>query len=429
VQDRPFLGTIPLQTTVISTGEELLRGRTVDTNAAFLAAELERHGFDVQRLVVVGDAPERLRDELARAAADSRLVLASGGLGPTADDRTRWAIGEVAGRPLVEDAESRRHVEERIRSFGREPEERQFSQALFPEGSTVFANPLGTARGFACRADGAWIVAMPGVPDEMRPMFRASVLPFLLATLAPTACARTAVVHLYPLSESVADGRIADMTAYGRNPSVGITVSDGVISVSVRARGEDEAAAERLLDADVRTLTERFGDLVFGLDDATLVGALAEQLQRRQTTVAVAESVTGGLVSHMLVGVPGVSSVFLAGIVAYADRAKCDLLSVRPELIERHGAVSAQVAEAMARGACAATGAALGISTTGIAGPAGGSERKPVGLVYVGVCLDGRARVERHQLRGGRERIRDRAAKHALNMARLALLKGVESPP
>jgi nicotinamide-nucleotide amidase len=416
-----------VQAIVISTGEELLRGRIVDTNAAFLATELERHGFDMRRIVVVGDSPEQMRNELARAAGDCRLVVLTGGLGPTADDRTRGAIAEAVGRPLVEDASARRHVVERIRSFGREPEERQFSQAHFPEGSRVFPNPNGTACGFASRAGQSWIVAMPGVPGEMRPMFHASVLPFVLEELAPSECVRAATVRLFPLPESVADGRIADMTEYGRNPSVGITVSDGVISISVRAHGPDEATARRLLDADVKALKERFGDLVFGMDDATLAGALAELLGRGSVTLAVAESVTGGLVSHMLVGVPGISRWFLAGIVAYANEAKSSQLGVPAALIEQHGAVSAEVAEAMARGACAATGARLGISTTGIAGPTGGSDEKPVGLVYVGVCLDGRARVERHEFRGDRERVRDRAAKEALNMGRLALLKGVES--
>jgi nicotinamide-nucleotide amidase len=206
-------------------------------------------------------------------------------------------------------------------------------------------------------------------------------------------------------------------------------VSDGIISISVRARGADEAAARRLLDADVATLKERFGDLVFGMGDVTLAEALAEQLDRCEATLAVAESLTGGLIGHMLVGVPGISRWFVAGVVAYANEAKCAQLGVPAALIERHGAVSAEVAEAMARGACTATGARLGVSTTGIAGPTGGRDGKPVGLVYVAVCLDGEVRVARYAYRGNRQRVRDRAAKEALNMARLALLKGVQSLP
>ncbi|NLW50539.1 MAG: competence/damage-inducible protein A [Candidatus Brocadiaceae bacterium] len=416
-----------MQAIVISTGEELLRGRILDTNAAFLATELERQGFDMRRIVVVGDAPDHIREELVRAAADSALVVMTGGLGPTADDRMRDAIAAAVGRPLVEDADARRHVAERIRSFGREPEPRQFTQALFPEGSEVFANPNGTACGFACRAGESWMVAMPGVPGEMRPMFHASVVPFIRRALPTAECVQTAVVRLYPLPESVADERIADMSGFGRNPSLGITVSDGIISISVRAHADDEGTARRLLDADVAVLRERFADLVFGAGEATLAEALAEQLARRQVSVAVAESLTGGLVSHMLVGVPGISRWLAGSVVAYSNEVKCAQLGVPPELIQQHGAVSAEVAEAMARGICRATGARLGMGTTGIAGPGGGSVRKPVGLAYTAVCLDGHVQVERHQYRGDRERIRDRAAKDVLNAARLTLLRGVES--
>lgn len=416
-----------MQAIVVSTGEELIRGRILDTNAAFLATELERHGFEMRRIVVVGDDPEQVRNELARAATECRLILLTGGLGPTADDRTRGAIAEVAGRPLVEDEGARRHVEQRIRGFGREPEQKQFTQALFPEGSVVIPNPNGTACGFACQAGKAWIVAMPGVPGEMYPMFHDSVLPFALDKLAPAEHVRAATVRIFRMPESVADSRIADMSDQHRNPYVGITVSEGVISISVRAHAPDAAEAQRLVDADMAVLRERFGDLVFGTGDATLADAVAEQLDRCDATLAVAESVTGGQISDMLVAIPGISRRFLAGIVAYANEAKCTQLGVPADLIERHGAVSAEVAEAMARGACEATGARLGIGTTGIAGPAGGSDAKPVGLVYVAVCLDGKTRVAQHKFRGNRNRIRDWAAKEALNMARLALLKGVES--
>ena len=418
-----------MKTTIISTGEELIRGRTVDTNAGFLAAGLSRHGFDVHRIVVVGDAPERLRDEITHAARDSAAILVTGGLGPTGDDRTRGAIAEALGRRLVEDAGARRHVEERVRSFGREPEPRQFSQAHFPEGSRVFANPHGTACGFACEAGGAVLAAMPGVPGEMRPMFRERVLPFLIERLCPGVCVKAETVHLFSLSESAADGRIGDMMAIGRNPSVGITVREGVISLSVRARAPDEAAAQALLDADLQALRERFGDLVFGLGSATLAGALAEQLEASEASVGIAESVTGGLVTQMLVRVPGISRFLRAGIVAYADAAKVDQLGVPRELIGRRGAVSPEVAEAMARGVCAAVGSRLGISTTGIAGPTGGSAQKPVGLVHVGLCLGGESAVRTFRLRGERWRIMDRAAKHALNLARRALASGLHSLP
>ncbi|MCK4375739.1 MAG: competence/damage-inducible protein A [Candidatus Brocadiae bacterium] len=415
-----------MKTIIISTGEELVRGRTIDTNAPFLAAHLEGHGFDVCRLVTVGDDPALLGEEIVRASQDCALIVISGGLGPTADDRTRRAIADAVGQELVEDGESRRHVEDRLRSFGRAPTQEHLSQALFPAGSTVFPNPQGTARGFACRRQETWVVAMPGVPAEMRPMFSESVLPFVVKMLAPPGHVRFEVVHIFPASESAVDERIADMTAHGRNPSVGITVRGGVISVSVCARSTDSDEADRLLRQDLDLLAERFGELAFGRGEATLATAVSELLRARGATIGVAESVTGGLIGHMLVDVPGISRFLLADVVAYGDRAKVEQLGVPAELIQAHGAVSPQVAESMARGICSVAGSDLGLSTTGIAGPTGGSEQKPVGLLYVGVCLDGAARVARLNLRGERRQIKDRAAKHALNMARLALLKGVD---
>ncbi|MGD2175931.1 MAG: competence/damage-inducible protein A, partial [Candidatus Brocadiaceae bacterium] len=186
---------MPVTVTIISTGEELVLGRTADGNAPFLAAELGRRGFVVRRIVVVGDNPEVLRDEISRSLTDCRLVLVSGGLGPTADDRTRSAIAEAVGRELAEDLDARRHVIDRLHSFGREATPAQLSQALLPAGARAFPNPRGTARGFACEVDGAWVVAMPGVPDEMHAMFRDEVLPFLMDRLGPEGGVRLETVH------------------------------------------------------------------------------------------------------------------------------------------------------------------------------------------------------------------------------------------
>lgn len=417
-----------MRTIIISTGEELVCGRILDTNASYLAAELTRHGFQVERLTTVGDDPAIVRSEVLKAAQEGDLILISGGLGPTADDRTRQAIAEAAGRNLVEDPDSRRHVEDRLRSFGRTVTDRHLEQARFPQGAVVFANSCGTARGFACQVGKAWVAAMPGVPVEMVAMFSGSVLPFLMERLAPAWHVRGETVHIFPASESAVDERITDLTPLGRNPSVGITVRDGIVSVSVLARAQVPREAEALLRRDVEALRERFGHLAFGCGGATLASALSDELERRGLTVSVAESVTGGLIGHMLVDVPGISRFFLADIVAYSNEAKVQQLRVSRDELLRRGAVSAEVAESMARGICAATGSSLGLSTTGVAGPTGGTREKPVGLVFVGICLEGCARVVALDLRGDRWQIKDRAAKHALNVARLALIQGVDWP-
>ena len=416
-----------MRVTILGTGEELLYGRTVDTNGAFIARHLGLNGFRVLRHVVIGDSPRALEQELARAGADSDLIVMSGGLGPTADDRTRGAVARAAGAELVEDAATRRHVEDRLRSFGREASPAHLTQALFPVGSVIFANPRGTAAGFACRIGGAWLAAMPGVPDEMLPMFEESVLPFLLQKLAPAGHAAVETVHLFPVSESEVDERILDMSAEDRNPYVGITVSDAVITVSMRALAPSPEEAAELVRRDVEVLRQRFGELIFGSGGVSLAQALSAELERTGATIGVAESLTGGLVGKLLVDVPGISRFFLGGVIAYGDDVKVAQLGVPAAQLREHGAVSPQVAESMARGICAALGADLGLSTTGVAGPTGGTPQKPVGLVYVGVCLKGRAAVHRLEMRGDRARIRDRSAKYALNMARLALLRGVEA--
>ncbi|MFO7958484.1 MAG: competence/damage-inducible protein A [Candidatus Brocadiia bacterium] len=418
---------MPLDATIISTGEELVQGRIADTNAAFVASLLSRNGFEVRRIVALGDDPAALEAEIERGLDEVELVIVSGGLGPTADDRTRGAIARTVGRELVEDGETRQHVEERLRSFHHDATPDQLTQCHFPEGARIFPNPRGTARGFACCTDRGWVVAMPGVPPEMRSMFTGSVLPFLMEELAPAGAVSMETVHVFPASESRVDQRIRDLTVQGRNPAVGITVSDGVITVSVRGRAESQEEADRLVERDLEELRERFGDLVYGTGQTTLAGALSKELERTGRTVAVAESITGGLIGNMLVDVPGISRFFLLDVVAYSNEAKVSQLGVPPEVIEREGAVSEPVAEAMARGACRAGEADLGISTTGIAGPTGGTPQKPVGLVYVGLCLDGRALARKLNLRGDRWRIKDRAARHALNMARLALTKGMNS--
>lgn len=419
--------TESVATTIVSTGAELLHGRTEDANSAFLARELSLRGFRIRRLLIVGDDPRALRADLERCVSDSGLILLTGGLGPTADDRTRRAVARAVGRELVEDADSRRHVERRLAAYGHQAGQRQLTQALFPAGSRIFPNERGTARGFACCADGTWLAAMPGVPEEMRQMFGQAVLPFLLEEFTPEQEMRVETLHLFPMAESTADERVRDLTQDGRNPYVGITVSDGIITLSVSAVAESVKEVEELVQRDVAVLKERFGERVFGTGDDTLATALRDELRAGGLTLAVAESLTGGLIGHMLVDVPGMSEFFLGDVVAYGNEMKIDAVAVpRSEIVE-HGAVSPEVARSMARGVCRMAGSKVGLATTGIAGPTGGTGEKPVGLVYVGVCVEGRTAVQKLNLRGDRWRIKDRAARHALNAARLALRNGVDA--
>lgn len=409
-----------MKATIISTGEELVTGHTVDTNASFLAAHLTAHGHTVRRLLALGDDPGALEGELSRAADDCELILVTGGLGPTADDRTRGAVARAAGVELVEDEESLEHVRRVIEAHGHKVTEAHATQALFPVGSEIFPNHRGTARGFACTIGKAKTVVMPGVPEEMQSMFTGTVLPWLSTERSEKVVVRKA--NLAGVPESQVDDLIRDLMAVGRNPAVGLKVEGGVVSICLRARAPSAEEAECLLEQDLDTIRNRFGDAVFGCDGTTLATALSDLLEQQGLTVAVAESCTGGLIGGMLTDVPGISRFFLLDVVAYGNDAKVSQLRVPPEQVTSFGAVSPQVAECMARGVCEISGADLGISTTGVAGPGGGTPHKPAGLVYVGLSLDGRTTSHVFQLRGDRQRIRDRAAKNALNLARLALL-------
>lgn len=416
-----------MKTTIISTGEELVRGRSLDTNSAFLAVELERIGIEVSRMVTVGDEPGVMYEEMVRALDVSDLVIVTGGLGPTADDRTRDAIARAVDKPLVEDADTLEALRGRLSAFGREVNEHQAVQAHFPEGAVIFPNPQGTARGFGVEFNGAWVVSMPGVPREMVAMFQESVRDFVAEHAGYDGAICSQYLHLYPIAEPDVDERLRDLSDVTANPLVGITVAEGVVTVSLRARGRTREEAQELLDRHVALVRSRFGDVVYGCGGESLAGALAREMALRDVTVGIAESLTGGLIGDMLVREPGISRFFLADVVAYSNDAKEDLLGVPHEVLLAHGAVSEPTARAMAEGACRCCGSRLGISTTGIAGPTGGTPEKPVGLVYVGICLDGETHVVRVNAVGGRDRIRDRTAKYALALARLALIHGVDS--
>ncbi|MFP4027409.1 MAG: competence/damage-inducible protein A [Candidatus Brocadiia bacterium] len=412
--------------TIVSTGEELLTGAKTDTNACFIARHIQNHGFEIRRLITIGDDEASLEEELRRAAKDSDLILLSGGLGPTSDDRTRRAVARAAERDLVVDEGSLNHIRSVLNRYDVELSEEHQSQALFPSGSKIFENDRGTARGFACPMGESMLIAMPGVPSEMKGMFEQYVMPFLLNKVQGYILVRR--IHLFGVPESEVDEEIGDMMQQKRNPSAGLTVEGGVVSISLRARAESPDEARQLLDRDETELRRRFGGDICGVDKGeqhlnVVALAVSNLLGEKQLTLSVAESCTGGEIGSLLVDIPGISQFLLADVVSYSNEAKISQLGVPPEQIERLGAVSPEVAESMARGVAHTTGADLGLSTTGIAGPTGGTAEKPVGLLFVGVSLFDEVWSHRLQLRGDRWRIKGRATRHALNFARLALLQ------
>jgi nicotinamide-nucleotide amidase len=354
------------------------------------------------------------------------VIVVTGGLGPTQDDLTREALAAVSGVGLVEDPGSLAEIAALFARRNREMPERNRVQALRPATASPLTNTCGTAPGLWMEVGASLFIALPGVPREMKAMFEAEAVPRLRATgRAGSRVIAHRVVNLFGRGESEIEAEAMDLTARGHVPEVGITASDATISFRISADGASEADALAAMDDTVAVIRTRFGPFVLGEGEGFDVPqALAEALRNAGRTLALAESCTGGLAAARLTAVPGVSAVFRGGVVTYSNEAKSALLGVPAGLIATHGAVSAEVAQAMAVGARERLGADLAVSVTGIAGPDGGTAEKPVGLVYLGLATAGAVASRRLELGPEQPRlvIQSRAAKHALNWARLTLI-------
>jgi nicotinamide-nucleotide amidase len=408
----------------LSIGSELTSGQNLDTNCQWLSRRLAEIGIPVGWHTTVADD---LDDNVAAfriAAGRARLILASGGLGPTQDDLTREALARAAGVELVLNEESLAHVQEMFARRGRTMPAANRVQARFPAGAEPIRNANGTAPGIWMRLGDCTVAAMPGVPSEMFAMFETQVKPRLLQMGLGGGVLVQRKINCFGAGESAVEERLRDLTRRGHVPEVGITVSDATISLRILARAVDRDEAERQIAPVERTIRERLGDLVFGTEDEDLQDAVVRLLAQRRRTLATAEGVTAGQAAARLARVPGASAWFRGGLVAYDNRVKVEMLAVPERLIEEHGAVSAAVAEAMAVGCRTRFRTDLAVGTVGIAGPDGASADKPVGLVHVGLAWDGGARSATWSWTGTRTEIQSRTAKLALNLARLHLLRG-----
>ncbi len=410
-----------MKAVILSIGDEVLNGEVADTNAAWLAERLVEMGVEVTYHTCVGDTERHVEQSLRYASKRVNLIVATGGLGPTQDDLTRHAVAKVANTPLELHEGALAGLEERFRRWGRPMPPQNRIQAMIPAGAEVLPNTEGTAAGFVARIGSAHAAFLPGVPREMRAMFTKALVPFILALPIKRRAVRIVRFHTFGVPESQVDQALGSLMHRGANPLVGLRVSGGVVSIKVMATGSDEEGVEKTLAPVVEAIEQRFGKALFGSGSDTLELATARLLERHGKTVAVAESCTGGLVGHLLTNVPGISRFLREDLVTYSNPAKTELLGVPTDLIQSVGAVSEEVARAMAEGVRRRAKVDLGLATTGIAGPDGGSAEKPVGLVYVALASEAGAAVERLQLVGGREFIKDRAAKFALNTLRLHL--------
>jgi nicotinamide-nucleotide amidase len=410
---------------IVSIGTELVSGQNLDTNAQWLSRELGMLGIEVGYHTTIGDDLDDHVLAFRIASERAGLVITTGGLGPTQDDLVREALAKLAGIPLVEDVDSLAAIEAMFARRNRPMAERNRVQALFPRGSRPLPNRVGTAPGIWMKQGDSVFACLPGVPSEMKVMFEEGVVPELRERGWIGRRIVQRKINLFGKGESDIEAMAMDLTVRGRNPEVGITAHDATISFRISASGETEEEARLAIEPTASLIYQRFGDLVIGEGTNDLPEALFDELRRGNATLATAESCTGGLVSELITSIPGVSKYFLGGVVSYSNQAKVALLGVPPSLIERHGAVSSEVAEAMAMGVRERFGADFAVSTTGIAGPGGGTAEKPVGLVYLGLATPEGVASRRLEIGPEQPRwiIQRRSAKQALNWVRLALLE------
>ena len=409
---------------ILSSGDELTTGRTVDTNANFIAEKLVGAGLDVVAILVVGDYAERIAWAWREAMRQGQVILSTGGLGPTADDLTTEVVARVAGRPLVRDEEVADRIRRMFAAMGRVMPENNLKQALFPEGATVIPNALGTAPGFRLDLDTEWgkrhLIVLPGVPREMKPMVEEQVLPWLQQARGGEDVYLSHTFQTFGISESALDELVAGCVP-PEEGRIAFRAAFPQISVRLTVHGRPQVAARRCEELAAR-LRQRIGTYAYGEGETSMEEVVGNMLRQHRLTIAVGESCTGGLIGHRLTNVPGSSDYLLGDFVTYANSAKVAVLGVRPETLDRVGAVSEEVAAEMAAGARRLAGSDLGLATTGIAGPDGGTPEKPVGTVCIALATADRSYVRRYQFWGTREWVKLLTSQVALDWVRRHLL-------
>lgn len=406
---------------IIAIGSELLAPDRTDTNSLWLTEKLNRIGIDVKLKTIVGDDDARLEELIRDAVKRSRVVITTGGLGPTEDDITRKVVARALGRRLTLDETVLEEIRARFQSFGMTMPERNSRQAMVIDGAEVLPNPNGTAPGLYLEYTDRAIVLLPGPPREMNPMFESQVQARLEKLAGELRFARR-VLRVTGMGESAVDERIAPIYTQHENPQTTILFNSSEIEIHLRARGRTEADAEDLLDDLSLKIEKELGNAVFSFRGETMEEVVGRRLTITGFTLSVAESCTGGLIAERLTNVPGSSAYFIEGVVTYSDESKTRLLGVDKKLIREHGAVSKEVARDMARGVRHRARTDFGLAVTGIAGPGGGTEEKPVGLVYIALADDAHTEHKRLMLPGDRELVRWRASQAALDMLRRRLI-------
>lgn len=407
---------------IIAVGTEILLGNIVNTNAAYLAEKCAALGLSCYHQDVVGDNEERLAETLKLALSRADIILLSGGLGPTQDDLTKEVAAKVCGKELYLHEPSKEAIRHFFAERKLEITENNWKQAMVPEGCIVVENPGGTAPGIIMAENGKHVVLMPGPPGELIPMFERSIMPYLAGLASGVIYSQT--VKICGVGESKAESMVEDLVEAQNNPTIATYAKTGEVHLRVTATAPDEKEAKKLVKPVVKELKGRFGNHVYTTDnDVTLEKAVVDLLLANKLTACTVESCTGGMLSARLINVPGVSEVFKSGYVTYSNKSKRRLLGIKKNILVKHGAVSEQIAREMAKTAASLARTDVSVSTTGIAGPDGGTPEKPVGLVYIGCNVCGRITVKECHFHGSREKIRESTVAAALSLMRECILQ------
>jgi len=405
---------------IVAVGSEMLTPDRVDTNSLFLTGELNNLGVEVVCKYVIGDHVERLAMAVRLAMSRSEIVILSGGLGPTEDDLTRDAVAQALDRKLIYHPDIADSLEQRFARLKRKMAEVNKRQAFIIEGADILPNDRGTAPGQWVEESGSVVMLLPGPPHELKAMFQRQCLP-RLARIVPRQVIRTVFLRVAGMGESDLDQLIAPVYKKYENPATTILAAAGDIQIHLRARCGTESEAEALLAEVAGPIELLLGDRIYSRNGDSIEAVAGELLRKSQATIAVAESCTGGLLGERLTSLAGSSEYFIGGFITYSNDMKVELLGVPPEILAQHGAVSKEAAEAMAVGARRRTNSTYALSVTGIAGPDGGSDAKPVGLTYIGLADAEGVHVLQRQFIGDRARIRSFASQMALDFLRRRL--------
>ncbi len=408
---------------LVSVGTELLLGNIVNTNARYLSEKFAMLGLSVYYQTTVGDNRERMTEVIRTALSRADVVVLNGGLGPTEDDITKDVCAELMGAELKEDPEVRAHLEDWYRQRNKKDvPDSNWRQALVPEGAVVFHNTNGTAPGLALEKNGKTAILLPGPPNELYPMVENQVCPYFQKRQSEVIYSQ--MIKICGYGESKVEEMLLDLIDHQTNPTLATYAKTKEVHLRVTARAKSEEEAKKLLKPVIKEIKKRFGNAIYTTNEQdTLEAVVVDLLKKYGLTVTTAESCTGGLVAARLVNVPGASEVFREGFVTYSNKAKKKYLDVSKSTLRKYGPVSEQTAKEMATGGVFATDADACVAVTGLAGPDGGTEEKPVGLVYIACYMKDSVKVEEYRFKGNREKIREQATVQALDLLRRSILK------